>query len=155
MATIREVGSTADAYEAILQIGEALDQKRYLVREYPQARQRLLLGAFNEIDRPIGFLLALIQVVGEEEGRSPILQNGEPLLESYVEAFGVLPECRRMGIGRALQESAIQTAVGRGCYQVRSRSPSSAHENYMLKLKMGYVVHPSRENDSYYFIKKL
>jgi GNAT superfamily N-acetyltransferase len=69
--------------------------------------------------------------------------------------FGVLPERRRMGIGQLLQETAIQMAIDLGCYQVRSRSPSSAQEKYALKLKMGYVIHPSNENDSYYFIRKL
>jgi hypothetical protein len=28
-------------------------------------------------------------------------------------------------------------------------------ENYALKLAAGYVLHPSHENDSYYFLKKL
>jgi GNAT superfamily N-acetyltransferase len=155
MATIREVVPSTAAYDAVLQLAEAVDQKRYLVREYPHAKQRILLGAFDDIGRPVGFLFTLVQVLGEEEGRSPVLLNGNVLLESYVEAFGVLPELRRMGIGQALQETAIQIASDLGCYQVRSRSPASAHENYGLKLKMGYVIHPSNENDSYYFIRKL
>jgi hypothetical protein len=71
-----------------------------------------------------------------------------------VEAFGVLAERHRMGIGQLLQETAIQIATDLGCCQVRSRSPSSAQENYALKLKMGYIIHPSNEKDSYYFIKK-
>jgi hypothetical protein len=28
-------------------------------------------------------------------------------------------------------------------------------ENYALKLAAGYVLHPSRENDSYYFLMRL
>jgi GNAT superfamily N-acetyltransferase len=155
MALIREVHPSTIAYDAVLQLAEALDQKRYLVREYPHAKQRILLGAFEEDDRPVGFLCALVQVLGAEEGRSPISLNGKVLLECYVEAFGVVPERRRMGIGQQLQETAIQIATDLGCYQVRSRSPSSAQENYALKLKMGYVIHPSNENDSYYFIRKL
>jgi hypothetical protein len=50
---------------------------------------------------------------------------------------------------------AMQMAADLGCYQVRSQSPSSARENYAMKLKMGYVLHPSNENGSYYFIRKL
>jgi len=155
MALILEVHPSTTAYDAVFQVAEALDQKRYLVREYPHAKQRILLGAFEGDDRPVGFLLALVQVLGAEEGCSPVSLNGKVLLESYMEAFGVLPERRRVGIGQQLQETAIQIATDLGCYQVRSRSPSTAQENYALKLKMGYVMHPSKENDSYYFIRKL
>jgi GNAT superfamily N-acetyltransferase len=155
MTTIREVGPSTAAYDVVLQLAEVLDQKRYVVREYPHAKQRIMLGAFDDVDRPVGFLFTLVQVLGEEEGRSPVVLNGKVLLESYVEAFGVLPELRRMGIGQALQETAIQIASALGCYQIRSRTPFSARENYALKLKMGYAIHPSNENDSYYFIRKL
>jgi hypothetical protein len=51
MALIREVHPSTIAYDAVLQLAEALDQKRYLVREYPHAKQRILLGAFEEDDR--------------------------------------------------------------------------------------------------------
>ena len=35
-------------------------------------------------------------------------------------------------------------------FPIRSRSPITSHENYALKLKMGYAVHPSSQNNSYY-----
>jgi hypothetical protein len=35
------------------------------------------------------------------------------------------------------------------------RSPVTSTENYALKLDTGYVLHPSRENDSYYFLIRL
>jgi hypothetical protein len=38
---------------------------------------------------------------------------------------------------------------------MRSRSPVISIENYALKIKAGYVLHPSRENDSYYFLLRL
>ena len=38
---------------------------------------------------------------------------------------------------------------------MRLRSPITSHENYALKLKLGYAIHPSQENDSYYFIHVL
>jgi hypothetical protein len=28
-------------------------------------------------------------------------------------------------------------------------------ENYALKITAGYVLHPSNENDSYYFLRRL
>jgi GNAT superfamily N-acetyltransferase len=115
-----------------------------------------LLAALEKGDQAVGFLFALLQVLGKEEGCSPILdEKGQALRECYVEAFGVLPKFRRQGIGQTLQEAVIRIAHDSGCYQVRSRSPFTAPENYALKLKMGYTIHPSTENDSYYFIKKL
>ena len=54
-----------------------------------------------------------------------------------------------------MQEAAIAFCEEQGCHQIRSRSPTSSLENYALKLKMGYVAHPSAENDSYFFLRKL
>jgi hypothetical protein len=38
---------------------------------------------------------------------------------------------------------------------MRSRSPITSTENYALKLAAGYVLSPSEQNDSYYFLLKL
>jgi GNAT superfamily N-acetyltransferase len=154
MRSIREVRPDTALYAAVLRVADNLGQKKYIVREYPFARDRILLAAV-EGDDPRGFLLALVQTIGTEEGRPPILFKGEPLLECYVNAFGVVPELRRHGIGESLQEAVMRIASDLGCHQMRSRSPVKATENYALKLKMGYAVHPSTENDSYYFIKVL
>jgi hypothetical protein len=54
-----------------------------------------------------------------------------------------------------MQERAISLCRERGCYQVRSRSPVASRENYALKLKRGYAIHPSHENESCYFVKAL
>ena len=40
-------------------------------------------------------------------------------------------------------------------HQMRSRSPVTSSENYALKIAAGYVLHPSHENDSYYFLLRL
>ena len=79
------------------------------------------------------------------------MRNGEPLLEGYVEAFGVGPHRRRCGIGTALQQHAALQCRTADCYQMRSRSPVTSTENYALKIAAGYVLHPSRQNDSYYY----
>ena len=42
-----------------------------------------------------------------------------------------------------------------GCYQIRSLSPTTSHENYALKLSQGYSIHPHPKHDAYYFIKTL
>jgi len=38
---------------------------------------------------------------------------------------------------------------------MRSRSPVTSTENYALKVDAGYTLHPSEENDSYYFLRRL
>lgn len=105
--------------------------------------------------RRSAFLRFLLQVIGAEEGRPPVLRDGGALTEAYVEAFGVDPSARRRGIGSALQERSIQYARSAGCFQMRSRSPVTSIENYALKVAAGYVMSPSEQNDSYYFLLKL
>jgi hypothetical protein len=61
-----------------------------------------------------------------EEGRPGVIYHGAPLKEGFVEAFGVDPQLRRRGIGTGPQQLAA-----------------------------GYVLHPSSENDSYYFLRRL
>ena len=131
-----------------------LAQDRYLVSRFPHARESHVLGAFDRT-RCVGFLRYLIQVIGAEAGRPPVLRNGQPLSEGYVEAFGVDPQLRRRGIGTALQQHAARQCRIAGCYQMRSRSPVTSGENYALKIAAGYVLHPSHENDSYYFLLRL
>jgi GNAT superfamily N-acetyltransferase len=133
---------------------QVLGQDRYLARDYPTASETLLLGAFDP-ERCLGFLLFLVQIVGSDAGRPPVRVGEAVLTEGYVQAFGVAHADRRTGIGRLLQNTAIEYARRVGCYQMRSRSPISSSENYAMKLSMGYVLHPSDENDSYYFLLKL
>jgi hypothetical protein len=71
------------------------------------------------------------------------MRNGAPLREGVVEAFGVDPRLRRRGIGTALQQHAARQCRNAGCYQMRSRSPVTSVENYALKIKAGYVLHPA------------
>jgi GNAT superfamily N-acetyltransferase len=120
----------------------------------PTAKESHVLGAFRGA-RCAGFLRYLIQAVGTEEGRPPVTYNDAVLREGYVEAFGVDPQLRRHGIGTAMQEHAMRKCRVAGCYQMRSRNPVSSVENYALKLSAGYVLQPSTENDSYYFITRL
>lgn len=153
--TIREIATQTNDYMLLLTVAEQLNQARYIPAHETYADRSILLGAFTH-DRCVGFLRLLIQVIGRDQQRPSILDaTGQPLREGYVEAFGVLVPYRRQGIGQALQEHAIASCREHNCYQIRSRSPVTSVENYALKLKMGYAIHPSNENDSYYFIKTL
>lgn len=131
-----------------------LRQARYLVSDLPTALESHVLGAFAGSECT-GFLRFAIQVIGAEVGRPPVMNNGVPLTEGYVGAFGVAPEWRRQGVGTALQEHAARQCRSTGCYQMRSRSPVTSTENYALKIAAGYVLHPSEANDSYYFMLRL
>jgi len=149
---IVEVGEQTEAYRDLFAVVVQLDQSRYLAVKETHIDESILLGAFIN-NRCVGFLRLLIQRIGSDEGRPPIVYLDQPLREGYVMAFAVVPQYRRQGIGQRLQEQAWALCQQRGCYQIRSRSPITSYENYALKLKMAYAIHPSNENDSYYFIK--
>lgn len=151
---IVEVHEGTEAYRNLFAVAVQLEQSRYVPARETHIEESILLGAFAE-DQCVGFLRLLIQIIGSDEGSPPITHGGEPLREGYVMAFAVLPDYRRQGIGQRLQERAIAVCKQRNCYQIRSRSPVTSQENYALKLKMGYAIHPSDKNDSYYFIKTL
>ena len=149
--TICEVQQDTDSYSELLQAADELNQSKYIVVREDYIEESILLGAFRA-ERCVGFLRFNILIIGRDAGRPPIHDAaGEPLREGYAEAFGVISKARREGIGRQLQEHAMALCRQRGCYQIRSRSPITSWENYALKLKMGYAIHPSVENDSYYF----
>ena len=151
---IVDVQEHTAAYHDLLRVADQLGQARYIPVREAHIEASILLGAFVA-ERCVGFLRCVIQVIGSDCGRPPILHAGRVLREGYVEAFGVDPAYRRQGIGQRMQEQAMALCRQRDCYQMRSRSPSTSQENYALKLKMGYAIQPSAENDSYYFIKTL
>lgn len=143
------------AFEGALTLAsEVLAQDRYLIKRHPTAQESHVLGAFSG-RRCAGFLRYLVQVIGADLGRPPPMRGTAPLTEGFVEAFGVAPDLRRQGIGTALQTHAIGHCRVLGCHQMRSRSPTTSVENYALKVDAGYVMSPSEENDSYYFLLRL
>jgi GNAT superfamily N-acetyltransferase len=152
LVQVAEVQPGTARFDSVLGLAaRVLAQDRHLTSGFPAAQESHVLGAFDGF-RCVGFLRYLIQVIGAEEGRPAVMHNGTPLREGFVEAFGVDPQLRRRGIGTALQQHAARQCRSAGCYQMRSRSPVSSVENYALKLAAGYVLHPSHENDSYYFL---
>ena len=104
---------------------------------------------------PVGFLRFVVQRLGEDEERPPIHFKDHALTEAKIIAFGVVPDYRNQGIGRALQQAAMQRAKELGCYQIRSRSDYANAANFHLKIALGFGIQPSLENDSVYFVKIL
>lgn len=145
---------TAQFEQVLILAALVLAQDRYLASRIPHALESHVLAAFDGT-RCVGFLRYLVQVIGAEEGRPAVMHNDKPLLEGYVEAFGVDPKRRRHGIGTELQQHPARRCRAAGCYQMRSRSPVTSTENYALKIAAGYVLHPSHQSDSYYFLLRL
>jgi len=134
-----------------------LDQTRWVefVADWHLSSHMLL--AFKA-DKLVGFLRYVIQNIGIEEDQPPFTLRGEILREAKVIAFGVTPEERRQGIGRALQERLIEDGRKAGLYQIRSHSSEKSPENYLLKASMGFAIHPlpaGKGKDGAYFILPL
>lgn len=92
----------------------------------------------------------------------PLMWDGVPLYEAFVQSFAVEEDYQRRGYGRALQQHAMAVAQALGCYQLRSWSSADKHANYALKLSLGFVAHPAlyplpggRPLSGVYFIKRL
>jgi hypothetical protein len=80
---VREVQPGTAGFELVLALAaRVLAQDRYLVSRFSHARESHVLGAFDRT-RCVGFLRYLIQVIGAEAGRPPVLRNGQPLSEGY------------------------------------------------------------------------
>ena len=135
--------------EAATTIGEAT--VRQLTMEMDWIKADHVLVAVSD-GQPVGLLRLVTQRLGEDEDRPPIIFRGETLIEGKVISFGVVPECRNQGIGRALQEKAVELAREEGCYQLRSRSWYHAQANFHLKISMGSGIQPSLKDDSVYFM---
>lgn len=150
-----EVAATDARFSDVLRLAaDVLNQDRYLIKPIEHAQESHIVAAFDQ-ERCVGFIRFVIQEIGRDAGRSPIVHGGAALREGFVEAFGVEPSTRRRGVGTQLQTFAAERCRQAGCHQMRSRSPVTSTENYGLKINAGYTIHPSTENDSYYFMKPL
>ena len=152
--TIVEVTEESQLWEQLWPVIEHLEQQPYIEVKAEHFRSSHVFAALVE-SRPVGFLRFVVQRLGEDEGRPPIVFRERVLYEAKIIAFGVLPEERNQGIGRSLQLEAIRRAQVLGCCQVRSRSAYENDANYHLKISMGFGIQPSLENDSVYFLMAL
>jgi len=140
-------------WKALLDVAPAIDEAivRQLTLELDWAKSNHILVAIAD-EQPVGVLRFVTQRLGDDEERPPVVFKGETLIEAKVISFGVVPEYRRLGIGRALQEKAVALAREKGCYQLRSRSWYRSKANFHLKMSMGSGIHPSLQDDSVYFV---
>ena len=152
--SIIEIFEESQTWRHLWPVVELLDQQRYVQVQEGHFRSSHVLAALVN-DRAMGFLRFVVQRIGETEGRPPVLFLGRTLFEAKIIAFGVLPQERNQGIGRALQQEAVRRAHELNCCQVRSRSDYGNDANYHLKISLGFGIQPSLENDSVYFVKAL
>lgn len=152
--TIVEVTEESRLWKQLWPVIEQLEQQPYIEVQAGHFRSSHMFAALVE-GRPVGFLRFVVQRLGKDEGRPPIVFRDEVLYEAKIIAFGVLPEERNQGIGRSLQQKAMKRAEALGCCQVRSRSDYGNDANYHLKMSLGFGIQPSLEDDSVYFVKAL
>ncbi len=124
----------------------APDEGSQLYRDFEWEERVVFLVAVMEDanrPRPVGLLKLVVHPIGADMGRyGPVLLGEEVLREGKVMEFVVHSESRRRGIGRALQERAVEEARALGCYQLRSHSGGDRAENHQLKLSMGFAIDP-------------
>lgn len=151
---IRELTADDALWPRLWPVIERLEQKRNVKIQADHFHSSHVLAALLD-GEPVGFMRIVVQRLGEDEERPPVVFRGQTLYEAKSIAFGVLPEKQRQGIGRALQEAAMRWAQELGCYQIRSRSDYGCTGNYHLKMSMGFGIQPSLVNDSVYFVQTL
>lgn len=151
---IVEVIEESQLWNQLWPVIEQLEQQPYIEVQAGHFRSSHVFAALVE-DRPVGFLRFVVQRLGEDEGRPPIVFRDKVLYEAKIIAFGVLPEERNQGIGRSLQLEAMGRARELNCCQVRSRSDYGNDANFHLKTSLGFGIQPSLEDDSVYFVKAL
>ena len=134
--TIVEVTEESRLWKQLWPVIEQLEQQPYIEVQAGHFRSSHMFAALVE-DRPVGFLRFVVQRLGEDEGRPPIVFRDKVLYEAKIIAFGVLPEERNRGIGRSLQQEAMRRAESLACCQVRSRSDYESVANYHLKISLG------------------
>ena len=155
---ISEWSQSTQGWDELTSLIESLDQKRWVFDTHFEWHLDRHIYVATREGRPIGYILVVIQYIGDDDDHDRFALHGSYLTEAKVMAFGVPPEARRAGIGRQLQLFAMHRAVAQGCYQFRSRSDGPAVENHILKTKMGFAIQPSaRPNDkkSAYFVMPL
>lgn len=149
LISIEEWEESHQGWDDLAAIVESLGQTRWVYNSvFDWHLSRHIYVAVSD-GRPVGFILMIVQYIGDDEKHDRFEVDGKPLTEAKVLAFGVRADLRRHGIGQQLQLHAMDRALNKGCYQFRSRSDGDAIENHALKTSMGFAIHPAnRGNDT-------
>lgn len=94
----------------------------------------------------ISIKLQFIVIPGTDWSGGPdtaLARTSTPLTEAFVQTFAVEEAHRRRGHGKSLQLAALALAKDIGAYQMRSWSSLDKSANYILKLALGFAVHPA------------
>jgi GNAT superfamily N-acetyltransferase len=153
---IYEIVEVEANYPGLLELAKSIDFRKpeFLTEQEDYFVSSHILAAI-ENDNIFGFIRFVVQQLGIDEERSPIIFGDKILFEAKVLSFGVKPEYRNKGIGRVLQMETMQVAKKLDCYQLRSKSNYEAKANYCLKISMGFGIHPYYKGDAVYFVKAL
>ncbi len=131
-------------WEALYEHLERTQNWRW-VKSDDQIRDRIVFVSAFTARRAVGHISLLIQpltVPGNPP--SPLTdQGGQILRETFVQTFFVEEEHRRQGLGRRLQEKALEVSASMGCWQMRSWSTPDKTANYRLKLALGFCFCPA------------
>ena len=87
---IAEIAEDAQLWPQVWSVVELLNQERYVQVQAEHFRSSHLLVALLG-ERPIGFLRFVVQRLGEDEERPPIVFRGRTLYEAKIIAFGIQP----------------------------------------------------------------
>ena len=87
---VAEIAEDAPLWPQVWSVVELLNQERYVQVQAEHFRSSHLLVALLD-ERPIGFLRFVVQRLGEDEERPPIVFRGRTLYEAKIIAFGIQP----------------------------------------------------------------
>ena len=139
--TISEWGDSHPRWPEVIRFfGDHEDSYAELIPGYDQRDSRILVATIGET--LAGILRLIVIPIGPEDGLPAVQFHGGEVQQAKVMNFTVLPEFRRRGVGTRLQEAAIRMAKSLSCYQLASFSDDGLTANHMLKLRMGFAVHP-------------
>ena len=145
--SIREWSQPLDHWPELAALTESLGQTRWVENSYFDWHLGRHFYVATSNDQPVGYLLFIVQNIGDDEKHDRFELAGSYLTEAKVLAFGVSPDSRNQGIGKRLQRFAMEKSLDFGCFQFRSRSDGEAVENHVLKTKMGFAIHPAHRPD--------
>jgi GNAT superfamily N-acetyltransferase len=144
---IAEISREDEIWDALVQAAQSISEAvaRQLEVEIESARSNHILVAMVD-EQPVGLLRFITWRLGEDEGRPEIIFNGKTLTEAKVISFGVLPDYRNQGIGRALQKKGDGAGTRKGLLpaQVTQPVPKSGQPSFENFIGKRHPAQPGR-----------